>query len=108
MDKKIKRTVLRKTKLFTNTFRFIVNLTILNDAGETERNVMEIYPSELDLKNVNDINTESSFLDLGIEIKDKRSSISSLDKQMKGFSFFLLLDCLIYVTIIVLRYFTLV
>ena len=80
----------------------------MNDAGEIEKNFLEIYPPELELKNVNDINTEDSFLDLGIEVKDKRSSISLLDKQLKGFSFFLLLDCFIYVTIFVLRYFTLV
>ena len=65
----------------------------MNDTGEIARNCMEIYPPELELKNVNDINTEDSFLDLGIESKDKRSFISLLDKQMKVFSFFLLLDC---------------
>ena len=47
-----------------NTFRFIVDLTVLNDGDEFERSFSEFYSPELELKKENDINTVDSYLDL--------------------------------------------
>ena len=58
-----------RTRRFESTFRFIDNLTVLNDGGEFERKLREIYSPELELKKENDINHEISFLDLGLKIK---------------------------------------
>ena len=45
-------------KRFENTFRFFDDLIVLNDGGEFERSFKETYPSELEPKTKNDINTE--------------------------------------------------
>ena len=58
-----------RTRRFESTFRFIDNLTVLNDGGEFERKLTEIYSPELELKKENDINHEIYFLDLGLKIK---------------------------------------
>ena len=56
-----KITDIRRAWRFENTFRFIDNLTVLNDGGEFERSYNEIDPPELQRKKKKDINTEGSF-----------------------------------------------
>lgn len=58
--KKMKNTDIRRA----NTFRFIVDLTVLNDGDEFERSFSEFYSPELELKKENGINTVGSYLDL--------------------------------------------
>ena len=55
-------------------------MIVSNNGGEFERRSKEIYPLELELKKENGINTEGSFLDLGIKIRDIRFSICPNDK----------------------------
>lgn len=73
MDKENKKNCHRKKN----------DLTVLNDDVEFERHFAETHPPELELKNLDDVNTEGSFLDLSIGIKVKRSSVSIFNKQIK-------------------------
>ena len=84
--KKIKKTDIRRARRFANTFRFIDDLTALNDGGEFERSFREIYPPELELKKENVDYSEGSFLDLQIKIINNRFSTSLYDKR-DGFPF---------------------
>ena len=84
--KKIKKTDIGRARRFANTFRFIDDLTALNDGGEFEKSFKEIYPPELELKKENVTNTERSFLDLNIKIENNRFATSLYDKR-DGFPF---------------------
>ena len=64
----------------SNVFRFIDDLNILNDRGEFERFIPDIYPEELILNKENDSPTEASFLDLYIQSVDNKSSYRLYDK----------------------------
>ena len=44
------------------------------------QNVKQVCPPELEIKKENDINTERSFVDLDIKIKDNTFSITLHDK----------------------------
>ena len=66
--KKIKKTGIRRARRLANSFRFIDDLTVLNDGGEFERSFNEIYPPVLEHQKGNDINTKGSFLVLKLEI----------------------------------------
>ena len=58
----LKKSDLRRARKFANVFRFIDDLTTLNDWGEFEQHFHEIYPPELELKKENITeNTEGSF-----------------------------------------------
>ena len=61
-------------KKFNYAFRFIDDLIIINDMGEFDKFVGDIYPSELELKKENIDNSNASFLDIAIEIKDNKLS----------------------------------
>ena len=51
MNKENKKTTdIRRAWRFENTFRFIDNLTVLNDGGEFERSYNKIDPPELQRK----------------------------------------------------------
>ena len=84
--KKTKKNDIRRARRFANTFRFIDDLTALNDGGEFERSFREIYPPELELKKENIDNTNGSFLYLTIKIKNNRFATSLYDKR-DGFPF---------------------
>lgn len=45
-----KKSRLNKATQLTNVFRFIDNLTVINDGGEFELSYKEIYPLELELR----------------------------------------------------------
>ena len=78
---KIKKTDIGRPRRFGNVFRFIGDMTALNDCGDFERNFHEIYSSELELKKKNLGYLEGEFLDLMITIKDKKLSTSSLIRE---------------------------
>lgn len=70
-----------KVRFFNNSFRFIDDLSIFNDNGEFEKNIKNIYPKELELKKENNGHLQATFLDLNIEIKNKRFSMKLYDKR---------------------------
>ena len=66
---------------FGNIFRFIDDLNAINDNGEFEKNIKNIYPEELELKKENVGINDATFLDLGIDIKNKKFTYKLYDKR---------------------------
>ena len=93
----------RKLRLFSNTFRFIDDLCVINDHLEFDRNFKNIYSSELRLNKENISTSEASFLDLSI-ITEKNLRLSPMIREMH--SLFLLFVCHIW-TVILHQMFTL-
>ena len=79
--KELKRVDLAKARRFGNTFRFIDDLTAINDGGEFERCFPDIYPPELELKKENVGNCDATFLDLDLNITDRKFNIKLFDKR---------------------------
>ena len=65
-----KKSSIRREQAFTNSFRFIDDLALLNNGSEFKRSFQVIYTD-----------TESSFLYLGIKIENNRFSMSHYDKE---------------------------
>lgn len=74
------KTDIGKARRFRNTFRFIDDLLAINDDGEFEKCIKEIYPSELELKKEHG-DDSVTFLDLQIDLKEKRFVTSLFDKR---------------------------
>ena len=70
-----------RARRFLNTFRFIDDLIAGNDHGEFERSFKEIYPPELSLKKENIIDTEGTFYDLDIAVKNGKFDLKLYDKR---------------------------
>ena len=68
-------------RTFGRVFRFIDDLLAVNDGDEFEKHHSEIYPPELELKKENVVNTKTSFLELDIQISDRRFSTKLYDKR---------------------------
>ena len=66
---------------FGQIYRFIDDLLAVNDGGEFERYHSQIYPQELELKKENTTNVETSFLELKINILDRRFHTRLYDKR---------------------------
>ncbi len=66
---------------FNKTFRFIDDLINLNNDGILGNSWKEIYPQELVLKKENTGDKSTTFLDLNIEIEDKRITTKLFDKR---------------------------
>ena len=79
--RKTKRKDLILARKFGNVFRFIDDLAAINDSGEFEKVIQEIYPPELELKKENVNNTEASFLDLDIKIRNNKFVLGLYDKR---------------------------
>ena len=60
----LRKTDYSRAKKFLNTYRFIDDLSPLNDHAEFERLIGEIYPPELACKKENDGQLDATFLDL--------------------------------------------
>ena len=75
-----KRDLLQARKL-GNIFRFIDDLSAINDDGEFEKNFREIYPEELELGKENVDNTEATFLDLNLKITNNQFQVGLFDKR---------------------------
>ena len=78
--KELKKKNLIVARKFGNTFRFIDDLMAINDDGEFERNIHDIYPSELELKKEHG-GDQVSFLDLDVSLRNKEFSIKLFDKR---------------------------
>ena len=72
---------MNKAKKFNHVFRFIDDLCAVNDDGEFENNITNIYPEELELKKENAGYEQASFLDLNINISDNKFSLKLYDKR---------------------------
>ena len=70
-----------RARRFLNIFRFIDDLIAANDYGEFERSFREIYPPELSLKKENEIDTEGTFYDLDISVKEGKFDHKLYDKR---------------------------
>ena len=66
---------------FGRVYRFIDDLIAINDGGEFEKCLSQIYPKELELKKENTLNTSTSFLELNICISDNRFHTKLYDKR---------------------------
>ena len=75
-----KRDLIAARKL-ANIFRFIDDLSAINDNGEFEKNCRDIYPEELELGKENQSNTEATFLDLNIRITNNQFLVGLFDKR---------------------------
>ena len=73
-------------KRLNYSFRYIDDIASLNSEGTFENAYMDIYPEELILTKENQSNSRASFLDLDIEIKDKKFDIGLYDKR-KDYNF---------------------
>ena len=71
---------------FGNTHRYIDDLVAINDGGALEKHHKEIYPPELILKKENKHNVSASFLDLQIDIED-RKFVAKIYDMRDNFSF---------------------
>ena len=79
--KEYKNTNPAKASKFNNVFRFIDDLCAINDDEEFEKNIIKIYPVELELKKENIGYEEATFLDLNINTKNKKFAIKLYDKR---------------------------
>ena len=66
---------------FNNIFRFQDDLAAVNDDGEIDKNINNIYPEELELKKENVGLKEADYLDLHINIINKQFSLKLYDKR---------------------------
>ena len=66
---------------FGRVFRYIDDLLAINGGGEFEQHYTEIYPSELELKKENVVNTETNFLELNIHLNGHLFHTKLYDKR---------------------------
>ena len=72
-------------KTFSNTFRYIDDLLTLNNPN-FEQEISKIYPPQLQLKRTTETDSRLSYLDLEVNIVDKKFSTAVFDKR-DGFNF---------------------
>jgi len=84
--KNVKKSNATRARKFRNIYRYIDDLQTINDDGEFERSIGEIYPPELVLNKENDTDTSTCFLDLSLTVKDGDIETSMFDKR-DNFSF---------------------
>ena len=77
----LKKNDLILARKLSNIFRFIDDLSVVNDDGIFEVNIKDIYPKELELTKENYNSSEASFLDLNISIKDNKFQLGLFDKR---------------------------
>ena len=78
--KSLKKVSLQRARKYSNCFRFIDDLFIINDDSEFERSFREIYPPELDL-NKEHFGNKVSFLDLLISKENRQLNMKLFDKR---------------------------
>ena len=69
-----------------NTFRYIDDITSINDGGMFENNIRKIYPASLELKKVNTSSNHADVLDICVKIEKFRFISKVYDKRL-DFSF---------------------
>ena len=72
-------------KIFSNTFQYIDDLLTLNNPT-FEQEIRNIYPRQLELKRTTETDSRLSYLDLEINISDRRFTTAVFDKR-DNFSF---------------------
>ena len=72
-------------KIFSNTFRYIDDLLTLNNPT-FEQEISNIYPQQLELKRTTETDSRLSYLDLEVNISDRRFTTAVFDKR-DGFNF---------------------
>ena len=77
----LKKENLMLARRFSYTFRYIDDLCAINDNGEFERVFSDIYPMEVELTKENSTNSSATFLDLSIEINERKFSTHIYDKR---------------------------
>ena len=77
----IKKNDLIRARKMCYLFRFIDDLSAINDGGDFENNFKDIYPEELQLGKENQNSSEASFLDLSIQIHNNKFSVGLYDKR---------------------------
>ena len=82
-DKQKQNNQLAKT--FSNTFRYIDDLLTLNNPN-FEQEISNIYPPQLELKRTTETDSRLSYLDLELNIVEKKFSTAVFDKR-DGFNF---------------------
>ena len=66
---------------FRHVFRFIDDLISLNDDGEFAKSFHEIYPREMEVKQENQVETAASYLEMAMEIENKKITSKLYDKR---------------------------
>ena len=72
---------LHRARKYGNVFRFIDDLSAINDSNEFENNHKQIYPEELLLNKENTSNSQASFLDIDVTINNNKFVTSLYDKR---------------------------
>ena len=78
---KLQKKDLHRAWKYGNVFRFIDDLSAVNDSNEFELHHHKIYPEELQLNKENNSNKQASFLDIDIEIVNNKFVTSLYDKR---------------------------
>ena len=78
---KLKKSDLARAKNLRHVFRFIDDLISINDKDEFLRSFKDIYPPEMVLKVENQLNTESSYLDLDLKVENRIFNSRLYDKR---------------------------
>jgi hypothetical protein len=78
---KLKKEEKGKAYKYGNIFRFIDDLIAMNDDNEFHNSYKKIYPPELQLNKENDSETHATFLDIDIQIINKKFVTKLYDKR---------------------------
>ena len=78
---KLKKSDIARAKNLRHVFRFIDDLISINDKDEFLRSFKDIYPPEMVLKVENQLNTESSYLDLDLKVENRIFNSWLYDKR---------------------------
>lgn len=70
-----------RARKFRHIYRYIDDLQTINDGGEFEKCIKDIYPQELVLNKENREDTTSSFLDLSLQVKEGKIVTTLFDKR---------------------------
>ena len=81
MHKLGKKNEIKKCDKLFYTFRYIDDITIINDMDEFEKIYKDIYPESLNLKKVNSTNQKCDVLDIAVEINNNKFITELFDKR---------------------------
>jgi hypothetical protein len=62
-------------------FRYIDDITAINDHGSFEANISNIYPASLELSKVNQIDSKADVLDVSVNINNNKFTTKLYDKR---------------------------
>lgn len=79
--KMVKKSKYTCTQKFRHIYCYIDNLQAINDYGEFEGSISEIYPPKLVLNKENEIDSSTCFLNLLLKVKDGDIETSMFDKR---------------------------